>query len=128
MKYAKFDSNGLPVAFYAPGVNKIIPADAIQISDEQWQEFLNNPGRRKWNGSAIVEHIPPGPTDEEKLAKLRTERDRKLSVCDFTQLSDAPFDSAGKAEWAAYRQTLRDLPETVADLDNIEWPVVPGEI
>jgi hypothetical protein len=71
----------------------------------------------------------PAPlTDEEKLAALRAERDRKLSACDFTQLSDAPFDSAGKAEWAAYRQTLRDLPETVADLDNIEWPVVPGEI
>jgi hypothetical protein len=31
---------------------------------------------------------------------------------------------AQKAEWAAYRQALRDLPQTQTDPFNIVWPTV----
>jgi len=49
MKYALFDKNGFPIAFYDPDIHSNIPENAIQISDEQWMEFLQNQGRRRWN-------------------------------------------------------------------------------
>lgn len=58
MKYAKFSADGIPTAFYSSEINPIIPADAVSITDEQWREFINNPGSRKWDGSSVVPHTP----------------------------------------------------------------------
>jgi len=49
MKYAIFDKKGLPKAFYSPDVHSNIPDNAIEITDEQWREFINNQGRRAWD-------------------------------------------------------------------------------
>lgn len=59
---ATFDSVGLPSAFYAEDVNDTIPAEAIEITDAQWQDFLANPGLRKWQDGDVVEYTPPIPT------------------------------------------------------------------
>lgn len=55
-------------------------------------------------------------------AAVRAERNAKLAACDWTQLSDAPVDSAA---WAAYRQALRDIT-TQSDPFNITWPQEPS--
>lgn len=60
------------------------------------------------------------------LADLRELRDIKLTQSDWTQVGDAPLDTATKTSWATYRQALRDLPSTVADLANPTWPVKPA--
>ena len=52
----------------------------------------------------------------------RSERDRLLAACDWTQVSDAPVDAAA---WAAYRQALRDVPAQVGFPEAVEWPVAP---
>ena len=70
MKFAHFDTDGFPVAFFAVDVhgpreidgqpNPAIPAEAVEITDDQWQEMLANPGRRRWLDGALVEHeLPP---------------------------------------------------------------------
>lgn len=60
----------------------------------------------------------------EKAMKLvRKQRDVLLTECDWTQLSDAPLQN--KAEWAVYRQTLRDLPANTTDPENVIWPTPP---
>jgi hypothetical protein len=50
-----------------------------------------------------------------KAANVRAARDRALAASDWTQVADAPVD---KAEWATYRQALRDLPNAEG------WPDV----
>lgn len=47
----------------------------------------------------------------EALERLRAERDRLLRDSDWTQLPDAPLTADERAQWAAYRQALRDLPQ-----------------
>ncbi len=45
--------------------------------------------------------------------------------CDWTQTTDAPLSESKKAEWATYRQALRDMPATypnVTDRSQITWP------
>lgn len=61
MKYAVFDAEGLPTAFYAPEFNYELPTGAVEITDEQWQEFLDNPGHRKFVEGAVVPYVPPAP-------------------------------------------------------------------
>jgi hypothetical protein len=63
--YGVFSSDGMPVAFYADSINGEtgIPAAAIPLTDEQWREFVGNPGFRRWNGSRVVNHAPPAPPE-----------------------------------------------------------------
>ena len=55
---------------------------------------------------------------------IRAIRNTKLADCDWTQLSDAPLTNVQTAEWALYRQSLRDIT-TQSDPFNIVWPVTP---
>lgn len=54
--------------------------------------------------------------------EVRKERNALLAACDWTQLPDTPVDAA---EWATYRQALRDIT-TQADPFNIVWPEQPA--
>lgn len=61
---------------------------------------------------------------------VRNSRDIILIQSDWSQLPDAPLTAAKKAEWAAYRAALRDVPLTNADvtsLDDVVWPTQPED-
>ena len=60
-------------------------------------------------------------------SQIRMIRDRYLSLTDFTQLLDVPFSSQTKAEFATFRQQLRDLPN-VDDPTTIIWPTIPTSV
>ena len=53
---------------------------------------------------------------------VRSERDRLLTASDWTQVADAPVDSAA---WAVYRQQLRDIPQDFDSPDDVVWPAAP---
>lgn len=66
-------------------------------------------------------------------AELRSFRDNRLFICDWTQLPNAPLTEQQKQAWEVYRQELRDLPENITDpkplvLDenHPSWPVPPS--
>ena len=56
---------------------------------------------------------------------VRMERNSKLSQSDWTQTSDSPLTDEKKAEWAAYRQELRDLPSKHSKVSEVVWPTPP---
>ena len=58
-----------------------------------------------------------------KSAQVRAQRDALLSACDWTQLPDVTIPK--KAEWATYRQALRDVPAQAGFPWNIQWPIQP---
>lgn len=53
---------------------------------------------------------------------VRAQRDALLTASDWTQVADAPVDTAA---WATYRQALRDIPAQSGFPDNITWPQEP---
>ena len=65
------------------------------------------------------------PSPETEWASIRTRRDQLLRATDFTQLPDYPASDAQRAEVAAYRKALRDIPEQVDDPSKLVWPVRP---
>ena len=121
-KFAQFNEQGVPTAFYSDDINTNIPTDAVEITEAQWLEFIENQGRRKWDGSGVVEYVPPALTDDELLVGIRAKRNALLAGCDWTQLIDTPTNSE---EWATYRQLLRDF-SAECDPQNPVWPEVPA--
>lgn len=61
--------------------------------------------------------------------KVRRDRGLLLTESDWTQVADTPLTDSKKAEWATYRQALRDVPATnssVTNIDNVVWPTEPS--
>ena len=53
-----------------------------------------------------------------------------LGTTDWTQLPDSPLTDAKKAEWATYRQQLRDMMSSYTDsesntVENTTFPTPP---
>ena len=61
--------------------------------------------------------------------ELLEKRNNKLIASDWTQMPDSPLSDSKKAEWATYRQQLRDLPQQwPADVDKENTNPKNGEI
>jgi hypothetical protein len=72
------------------------------------------------NESYTEETIPT----EYVWERLRLRRDQLLAQSDHRMVIDAPWDTA---PWAAYRQTLRDMPEQTSDPREAVWPEPPTD-
>jgi len=62
-------------------------------------------------------------------AWMRQRRNNLLKESDWTQGADSPLTTEKKAEWATYRQALRDVPANntgVTNRENVVWPAPPG--
>lgn len=60
---------------------------------------------------------------DQKAGSARSERNQRLKNTDWTQVADSPVSSA---DWAVYRQALRDLPSQAGFPDSITWPTEPS--
>lgn len=63
--------------------------------------------------------------DESPLVGIRAERNRLLSVTDWTQLNDSPLTQEKRDEWKVYRQALRDMFVGCATPSDVVWPKIP---
>lgn len=63
---------------------------------------------------------------DSAMAQIRAQRNSFLKQSDYTQIPDNPDPQ--KAEWATYRQTLRDLPATITGDPRTftDWPTDPN--
>ena len=60
------------------------------------------------------------------LSPIRQHRNALLIESDWTQLADSPLTDEKKAEWATYRQELRDFPSTASKVSEFgDWPTQP---
>ena len=75
----------------------------------------------EWDGA-----IPEIPANAETIQAKRNDRNRLLAASDWTQLADATLTDEKKAEWATYRQALRDVPTQDGFPNNITWPDEPS--
>jgi len=94
---------------YGPDVVLVEAPDHVQIGDG----YDSNSGF-----VAIIRTIG--------AEESRSRRDYLLSICDWTQLADAPLTTTEKSAWKKYRQDLRDVPEQSGFPAEIVWPVAPN--
>lgn len=56
---------------------------------------------------------------------VRVRRNQLLRETDYTQTLDSPLSDEKRAQVAAYRQALRDVPQDVGDPFSVVWPDMP---
>ena len=82
-----------------------------------YQEYL------EWIGKGNTAEA----VDEDILTwdSIRATRDQILRDTDWTMTSGATVD---QAQWAAYRQVIRDIPQTYKDKtpSDVVWPTQPS--
>ncbi len=64
----------------------------------------------------------------EAWAALRAERDRRLAETDWIVAKAYERGKSVPEAWAAYRQALRDLPQTLTDEEVLAWYEGRGSI
>lgn len=101
--------------------------DQVLLDVGEGEDFyLNCPDSATHIIKNVPEVIAPPPLPVELLLQsIRADRTSRLVECDWTQLLDAPLTADQKADWATYRQQLRDFPET-CDPTNPVWPTPPN--
>ena len=128
---AQFPNTSLPVSltqddFDALGIDPVF--EAPQPEHTQFQVVYRDGVEEiegKWYTKYGVSDMDQEAIDALTASQwdsIRTERNKRLADCDWTQLPDAPVDAT---VWAAYRQELRDIT-TQTDPFNITWPTEPG--
>lgn len=72
-----------------------------------------------------VDKRTPQVAETQAWSQVRNQRQQLLQASDWTTLSDVPLTIEQKAQWATYRQALRDVTNQPGPL-NIVWPVPPS--
>jgi hypothetical protein len=96
-------------------------------------QYAQRDGVVEVDGQWFTHYIAVTPDADQKAAMdaaqggvVRTERNKRLADCDWTQLIDSPLDPDGRGAWQLYRETLRMVPQQQGFPWTIEWPPQPS--
>ncbi len=105
--FAIFDESGLPKGFYPTDVWPNTPAGAVEISHDDWLEFLDYQGQRRWDGKQVVEYSAPPVS--APVAEATTEI---LALVEETKLMNEAIVAAVRA-WGGIENALAYLLGTI---------------
>ena len=81
----------------------------------------------KWVEKYKVTTRDTSTVDAENAKIVRSDRDKLLSESDWTHTSDTKLSTSKLAEWATYRQALRDITsDSNFPSGDITWPTKPS--
>jgi hypothetical protein len=112
-KYSKRDGVNYGVHVTIDDVVSFVPIDEQNSDYVELKKQLDE-------GSITIESA-----DTQTWDSIRATRNKILIDTDWTMTTGATVD---QAQWAAYRQNLRDLPQTYKDKtpDDVVWPTQPS--
>lgn len=125
MKYIIYDSSGEITTQIDCPASEIENYISGELQYAEYKELAIN--KKVIDGEVVDKPIQDREVYQPTLT-VRQHRNFLLAESDWTQFPDSPLSDAKKAEWATYRQALRDIPETYSDttsLDDIIWPTKP---
>lgn len=99
--------------------------DGVEQIDGKWYtKYIIGPVfTDSEEGTAVEqENAYKAGKDAEQAKSVRENRNKRLAESDWTQLADAPVDSA---VWATYRQALRDVTAQSGFPWEVTWPDAP---
>lgn len=105
------------------GISRIQMEDGVEISSEQIAEMR----RQQAAGKNMIFCRKTNDFVQGHTAnQIRAERNRRLRMSDWTQIPDSAISAEKRAQWAVYRQQLRDLPMQ-KNFPNCEFPQEPKQ-
>lgn len=128
MYYIKFNEEGYQeqakwseIAITEPDWHEVsdnIDGKLFQISSDGQVSEMSDEEKKSYNFSTYRIEV---------LKLLRYERDQKLVQSDWTEIEslNSSLSDQKIVEWKAYRELLRNLPETLDEDLQFEWPAIP---
>lgn len=113
--YKKYnDENGNLSSILMKEDGKVTWSIPLEIGNRHYDEYL------EWAKTNTTEEA-----DGLSWNDIRLKRDGILKETDWTMTTGSSVD---QAQWAAYRQNLRDLPQTYKDKtpSDVVWPTQPS--
>lgn len=86
---------------------------------------IYNPDMRNLKQYGLTENEIIIILKDVRWSNIRCKRDLLIHDTDWTQTIDCPLSVDKKSEFTAYRQALRDIPQTYDNPDDIVWPTKP---
>ena len=128
--YNRFDSDAVFEGAQASGgtVYQYSQRDGIeQQSDGKWYtKYILGPVFADGETTAAEQETAYKAMKDAEFAKsARDSRDKLLAECDWLVVKALELSQAVPAEWAVYRQALRDLPQQAGFPTTIVWPDTP---
>jgi hypothetical protein len=100
---------------------------AFSINEEQYTDLQDNCDASESGG--VVTIIKSAEWLENKTneawKKIRKERNQLLKDSDYIMFPDITITTEKKEEWTTYRQSLRDIPQTFSNPDDVTYPDKP---
>ena len=110
----------VPMPVESGPLKSVVEGAPVEVSGkwtQVWIEVDKFSGPTKAADEAA--HIARLVADKE--TGIRTDRDQRIALTDWTALSDVTMT----ADMATYRQALRDIPAQAGFPNTIDWPVSP---
>jgi hypothetical protein len=125
VSFPKVISNEILNNFYT---YKVIP---VGLDDSDYTKNYEE-GTPTQSGSVYVQNWLITSASAEEITEreniqwdeVRSERNRLLTECDWTQMNDTPISGSKLTEWQTYRQSLRDITNQSNPFE-ISWPTKP---
>jgi len=99
----------------------------FSINEEQYTDLQDNCDASESGG--VVTIIKSAEWLENKTneawKKIRKERNQLLKDSDYIMFPDITITTEKKEEWITYRQSLRDIPQTFSNPDDVTYPDKP---
>ncbi|MND96873.1 hypothetical protein D3C80_891760 [compost metagenome] len=107
-----------PIIGREPNPECKIPQEAVEITTDQWNEFLDNQGARRWVDGKVVEYTPPTPEPEPVVTVLP-------AVTLWERLTEAEADQVNEV-MATQSFRTRKIFETANTFrsDHELWPLL----
>lgn len=130
-------SNVLVVNDQVYFIENIISDTQLFLNSTDEIEFTNNVAytyneklfqpKIGWHYNNGIFTAPPRNLNEEWMG-IRMKRDQLLLNSDVKVLPDIWNSMTQELQqaWSIYRQSLRDIPETYSDPEDVVWPIAPA--
>ena len=128
--YDRFDSDAVFEGPQATGgtVYQYSQRDGVeQQSDGKWYtKYILGPVFTDGETTAVAQEAAyKAMKDTEQAKSVRASRDTLLAECDWVAIKAFETGTPVSAQWATYRQALRDMPAQDRFPWSVEWPTNP---
>ena len=116
----------------AIGLAPILESDRVYQNGDGDTEISLGAVRDNEDGTFTQLYVDTEIDTADKVKRwIIPKRSSEFYTSDWTQMADSPLSDSDKAEWATYRQALRDMPTTqdwanVKTIHQVVWPTPPG--
>lgn len=125
-KKMTIDVDNFPNGFYETTLNTDIPVEAIDITELQWQEFIDNNGTRKWNpGTLSIDSY------EDATLVLEHKSLAKNNIDTVSEQQRQQYITSGSGQSLTYQEKSEEASDFISagsPADLTPYPFIQAEV